>query len=1386
MKSRLEEDLRIGDLEGLIMDKFQVDSFQPKFCDEKDVAVISFLVTRKESAVQLGDYIAQGPFNFLNVETSSSPDESGSYVVLAELDRSREMFSTIDQLLRYIDQQVHIHDWSFKPYASDKHIPWSKDNFLQFVPQNPSEFQSRNNGGAKAHAPESKTVSEDAGSPQEDSQAEDNDTAAINYSLVARIVEREIAKSSRSYFVEYQKQFKKMTKDTRRLFQHFRQIKTDHQHLIKQLDLHQRREKLALLRERQDVKRIQALEDRLTYLLFAGAEKKKIPAGDSSTPTITIEPAESDTVQNGTADVFEAEIPADSWEASAEKAEAVADGPGESVVEEAEIVQPDDETADLPMFEKKPDETAPKSTETHSEVPLQPSAPDAVEAADDSPVRSLFRQAMDASKNKDYPAAIEKFSEITRLSPDEPRAYYNLAILHFRQADYDSAAQCAQKAIDLGADGAGKILKKITARQSAKSIDKSGSEMRGGAGGDGRDSTDRSQEEMRSAAASALPEDDPLADFSSATVEIGGPPFTATEAAQSETVGETAVKTDLHTADTEAIKEEELTPFAVPEGEDPVAVDPEAKAEEKEPVEPGPAGDTGEKTDSAVAALSSSEQIEPETDEYVSPIEEMPTIDLNMFIDEPASSPSPTEEQGLEEESVVDEVPVADVLEEKTAAADAAADIEEEPAASAEQPAAAGLQPGVDSEAEAEPDEQAPVSPPPEKTDPDAAEQRLAAAMEPEEPETPAAEPSKEDGAESDKAPEIVDMDLFARGVAATKKKNYAEALQFIAKFVELNPNHPRGYYNLAILNYRLKDFEAARDMARKALDMGVGSAQKVYEKSQIRVAKQRNVALDSSETASTDTIFEELETTSFDTVDPQLLEKVTDTESKQSAPPQVPVAGSLPPAAKETGAAGSSDVAVNDPEKPTVEAEIGKKESIPEFPVLTGDIVKEGDAAKKAVDSQEQATGEQLPEIEAVPLAEPAAEQSSPPSVEDSSETAAPPLPSPEVTEPMAAKLTEAVTSQPTPSPLPVDEEKKGPSQAPPDESKPEKAPMTAEKGAEELFSEGMQAYRQKNFDHAIDIFNQFIALRPKEPRGYYNLAIVCYRKKDYRTAHKNAAKAYKLGAKAAKKILLKIKRKQQKAAQSKPDAAIADGKRRKKRKKARKPSSTAAQPKAATETADTAQPGGGAAKALATLEPPKAGAGHGAVDDISDYDTATFDIAEVLGHDPVVWDADDMEEEVDTSEIHSPLLGEGNNDDVIVFESNASDESHKSEAVSASSVASDTVDAKTNRKKSPKAPDKRAGSKDRDGSDGAGSDMFSLGMAASEKKEYLKAIRYFKKFTEISPKDPRGFYNLAVVSYRLKSYETAREHAKRALDLGAKPAAKILSKIKAKTVAA
>ena len=74
METQQEQVLKPGDLEGLVLDKFLVDAFKPKLCDEKDIVVVNFLVKKRDPANDLSSYIAQGQFDLIDVEASSSPD----------------------------------------------------------------------------------------------------------------------------------------------------------------------------------------------------------------------------------------------------------------------------------------------------------------------------------------------------------------------------------------------------------------------------------------------------------------------------------------------------------------------------------------------------------------------------------------------------------------------------------------------------------------------------------------------------------------------------------------------------------------------------------------------------------------------------------------------------------------------------------------------------------------------------------------------------------------------------------------------------------------------------------------------------------------------------------------------------------------------------------------------------------------------------------------------------------------------------------------------------------------------------------------------------------------------------------------------------------------
>ncbi|MGD8951121.1 MAG: hypothetical protein PVG62_10255, partial [Desulfobacterales bacterium] len=99
---------------------------------------------------------------------------------------------------------------------------------------------------------------------------------------------------------------------------------------------------------------------------------------------------------------------------------------------------------------------------------------------------------------------------------------------------------------------------------------------------------------------------------------------------------------------------------------------------------------------------------------------------------------------------------------------------------------------------------------------------------------------------------------FFADGMAAYQKKEYRTGVEHFRGFVALMPDEPKGHYNLAILHYRLKEYETALDCARRAQGLGGGSAQKIIQKIESKIARQRSSDEKSAVVDATQELFED------------------------------------------------------------------------------------------------------------------------------------------------------------------------------------------------------------------------------------------------------------------------------------------------------------------------------------------------------------------------------------------------------------------------------------------------------------------------------------------------------------------------------------------------
>jgi len=1376
MKSRLEDDLGFGNLEGMIADKFLVDAFQPKICDEKDVMVAAFLARQSDSAGELCDFIAQGPFQFLNVEASTSPDEDGNYVVLVEISRSANMVEHLENLLKYIDQLAHIDEWYFQPHGKDTAIAWSSDSFHQWVPQSPREFRDRKFGQFEQI---------DSEQVQPSSKREDTDNSYsepvrsepsnINYQVLEKIISKQISRANRRYIKEFAKQHKKVITDNRRLIENFDDLKSDYRFLYEQLAFFQEREKLGLLREQQDIKRIRDLENRFSFMLLAQSKSREIPYREAQTSPIEIErikeaqpitetgeesepetvAADSSEIQDNTiadaGDHVAARQPDDTLNEVASVAtgseKAVSDSQPETeaadVIDTAAGEQQEGSIPEQPVHETPAADAVPSTSPVKQESISKNSAPQEATAAKQQepgasepieadldekneilefdsvfdPVNEYLSMGTAASKRNEYHSAIECFKKVTVLAPKDQRSYYNLAVIYYRLKDYKISRHYAKRALALGADAAERIIKTIEAQNTARTDD-----------------------------LSAVPENTQtvlrLEDIIEVTPAIG-------------TVSQGA---------NEIEEEPEVGP-APEEAPSPSGNQPEADTHEiiEQPEATGTAD-------------------EPETTPVPEPAalsEDMAdTVEIHPGILEPAEV-----EQAHQVSAPVAVPPYEAVQDFKKDSQTEKSRLKE---------------------ATVDPEQTAPTEPLDQEPEAEkmSTESSIRSNDETAEGQTILESDSVAAG---DAAPEPeVPIDYFALAMAASERKDYAEAIVHFNKSIEQTPDKSRVYYNLAILHYRLKDYSAALTCANRAVDLGAAAADRIVEKAERKLARSTEGSTADIDDAQTEIVIADGESTQ-----PGMLDDVhqDSVEETQMQPPSQPEAEK---SAKESMPTETMEITETDLIEISQEQEPNTDEDteeISEFPTLDGHFTESADPGKHNRDSANLETEKGYPEKEAIsgdgspakatgengfeppPPADSAKEEPSP-------ETQSRPSDPQETVEPGEAAATPAAA---------------GDKQTVAAEDTTAEATLSPEIGAVEspidYFALAMAASERKDYSEAIVHFQIFIEQAPEEPRGYYNLAVLHYRLKDYHRAIDCANRAVDLGAGAAQKIVEKAEKKLASSTESTPEAVTG-----------KKPAAAITgtdtisfdmigqdqidvgaaietQPEPLPVETTPAEPEG-----VPEIELPQS---LPEAEMVAEEDTGTFpevptltgeiaEVSELQGNDGETEKSAPQESYPEIEAV--PLSDTGMEfEEENVFES--SPPSEMSEAAQPAEI-----DLGSAIQKDTKSPTEAVSPEESSGesepatplpqthvdafavdapAEQSAKDYFALGQEAYARKEYAEAIELFNLFIERFPDEPRGYYNLSILHYRLRDYDAAENNAKSALKLGAKTARQILKKV-------
>lgn len=134
--------LRANDLKGTILDIFEIDSFQSKMGDDRDVCVVSFTTRERGPARDVMEFIEKG-YNFvLDSDLSAGEDSDGNYHVFVELNRDTKLGENINELLDGLDKLAGNLDWKFKYYKNPRTYDFDPSLIEQIVPSTPVAYDT--------------------------------------------------------------------------------------------------------------------------------------------------------------------------------------------------------------------------------------------------------------------------------------------------------------------------------------------------------------------------------------------------------------------------------------------------------------------------------------------------------------------------------------------------------------------------------------------------------------------------------------------------------------------------------------------------------------------------------------------------------------------------------------------------------------------------------------------------------------------------------------------------------------------------------------------------------------------------------------------------------------------------------------------------------------------------------------------------------------------------------------------------------------------------------------------------------------------------------------------------------------------------------------------
>lgn len=139
----LNEGLRPKDLKDCVSDLFTVDQFSSKMGEDKDVVVLGFHINEKNPAADLMEFLEKGYKFILDADMSTGEEHDGKYQVFVEIERTEELPTQLENILRGIGQLTDIKGWRFRYQKQPSSVEFNEKTVMEHIPLTPVAYESK-------------------------------------------------------------------------------------------------------------------------------------------------------------------------------------------------------------------------------------------------------------------------------------------------------------------------------------------------------------------------------------------------------------------------------------------------------------------------------------------------------------------------------------------------------------------------------------------------------------------------------------------------------------------------------------------------------------------------------------------------------------------------------------------------------------------------------------------------------------------------------------------------------------------------------------------------------------------------------------------------------------------------------------------------------------------------------------------------------------------------------------------------------------------------------------------------------------------------------------------------------------------------------------------